>query len=839
MKNSTQQRPHSSLFAPPTTTANFLDFSMYPKETSTLTPELPPRQINFSIVTAETPASRHTHENLLGTPAIVEEVTDDENPLSDIQEDQEHAEEVEELRKSAQKLPGLENEVEKLRIQLEQVTNDLRGQCEESGLLTAEKKELQNEVNQLKMQVIELQKLEIELRYKMKEIEEVNGKLKEVQAELESRNQEIAVLQDKSDAKAAECETLQIEIERLRKSDCTSRLMFQVDTLNQQIESMNKIISHKDELINKLEKDALNYSTKSNENQNSSASIEREVIALREEMTETKQKLTEKLISLEKLKLSYEELERQNTLLKTNLQQKDELIETEHTDEVYEKLRDEQNKNLQLMNELDRLRAIFSETDANELQLHSENMDSRLRELKQLLDQEMQKSQALMQIRDELQADFNELKRQYDIEKDNGLKLHMILESERKQSNSIQNQDANLIQVLRIRLNAALENEATLQDALEKEKTRNEHLAGVQRTKSFDNYIMMRSPIDSPKKFHRSSDFESEAMVRYESEIKLLTSQKDREKERVIDMQHVLERERERFEKDITERNEYLENLKREINRINRDKEILENDLENAQEKLLLQQREIENLELQINQLQQMDSRRAVRRGKEIVESSKTATDLHEVKERLRDVEKERDSLTEVIAQLRQDIEKSAKREAKLAESQTNLDGFVPEKLMEQFREMNRVLAQHAKENHQLVETMQIMSEERRELQRRILELEEAGAAFQPRTDLEERANHLFGKYLRTESYRKALVHQKRYLLMTLAVYEETEQRALQIMGDKGGKGGAKGKKKPSFKGAVYVIIAIERMKYIVRRWQSGRRVATRAIFSQPIHAPR
>lgn len=34
---------------------------------------------------------------------------------------------------------------------------------------------------------------------------------------------------------------------------------------------------------------------------------------------------------------------------------------------------------------------------------------------------------------------------------------------------------------------------------------------------------------------------------------------------------------------------------------------------------------------------------------------------------------------------------------------------------------------------------------------------------------------HLFGKYLRSESYRKALVWQKRYLLVVLGGYQESE----------------------------------------------------------------
>lgn len=40
-----------------------------------------------------------------------------------------------------------------------------------------------------------------------------------------------------------------------------------------------------------------------------------------------------------------------------------------------------------------------------------------------------------------------------------------------------------------------------------------------------------------------------------------------------------------------------------------------------------------------------------------------------------------------------------------------------------------------------------------------------------------------------------------------------------------------------NFRSAVIVVIAIERMKYIVRRWQTGKRVGGEAIFSH--HLPR
>lgn len=791
-----------------------------------------PRHINFSMVN-ETAPSRITRENLLGTPAIVEEITDADAQLSNIIEESQK-EDIEELRKQASRVPILEQEVESLKLELDKFGIESKEKVDD---IVTERKELQAEINDLRVKISEMQKLEFELKYKSREIEEVNAKLRTIQQEMESRNEEIAMLQDKSDSKAAECETLQLEIERMRKSDMTKRLLFQIDTLSQQVDSLNKIISHKDELLTKLEKEASNHAKAERD----TSSLEMELHRLKEELHESRQMLAEKMIGYEKLKIDLAETTKEVGILKDCIQQKDVLIKNTSGGEVIEissQLQDAQNKNVELKTELERLRTNVGndQSDSQDLLKQSDSLDARLTELKMLLDQEIQKCQSLMQVRDDLQSDFNELKRVYDQEKDNGMKLQMILDSERKQSNSMANQDANLIQALRIRLEAALDNEAALQEALEKERVKNDNLAGVQRTKSFDNYIMMRSPLESPKKFHRSSDFDSDAIARLESEIKMLTAQKERERERVVDMQNILERERQRFESDIAERNDYIENIKREVTRLSKDKEILEGDLDHAQEKLILAQREIEALDLRLIQMTDLDSRRSVRRGKEIVESSKTANDLQGVKEKLKEVEKERDSLCDTIARLKQDIERGAQREARYAEalSQSNLDSVVPEQFMEKLREMNRLLTENAKENRQLVETMQILSEERRDLQKRIIELEQDGANFYPRSDLEERANHLFGKYLRTESYRKALVHQKRYLLMALTVYEENEARAMSLLGDEK----KPAKKKPSFKGAVYVVIAIERMKYIVRRWHSGKRVATKAVFSQQF-APR
>ncbi|XP_041104791.1 A-kinase anchor protein 9 isoform X4 [Polyodon spathula] len=85
----------------------------------------------------------------------------------------------------------------------------------------------------------------------------------------------------------------------------------------------------------------------------------------------------------------------------------------------------------------------------------------------------------------------------------------------------------------------------------------------------------------------------------------------------------------------------------------------------------------------------------------------------------------------------------------------------------------------------------------------------------------------IYGKYLRAESFRKALIYQKKYLLLLLGGFQECEEATLSLIAKMGGQ--------PShsleivthrcrgftrFRSAVRVTIAISRMKFLVRRWQ-------------------
>ncbi|XP_069715709.1 A-kinase anchor protein 9 isoform X2 [Phaenicophaeus curvirostris] len=103
----------------------------------------------------------------------------------------------------------------------------------------------------------------------------------------------------------------------------------------------------------------------------------------------------------------------------------------------------------------------------------------------------------------------------------------------------------------------------------------------------------------------------------------------------------------------------------------------------------------------------------------------------------------------------------------------------------------------------------------------------------------------IYGKYLRAESFRKALIYQKKYLLLLLGGFQECEEATLALIARMGGQPSYTGveiithhsKGFTRFRSAVRVSIAISRMKFLVRRWQrvtgSGILSINRDTFSQ------
>ncbi|XP_060683683.1 pericentrin isoform X3 [Hemiscyllium ocellatum] len=88
----------------------------------------------------------------------------------------------------------------------------------------------------------------------------------------------------------------------------------------------------------------------------------------------------------------------------------------------------------------------------------------------------------------------------------------------------------------------------------------------------------------------------------------------------------------------------------------------------------------------------------------------------------------------------------------------------------------------------------------------------------------------LYGKYLRAESFRKALVYQKKYLLLLLGGFQECEQATLCLIARMGVYPSPTDIHVPTwrpltkFRSAVRVVIAISRLKFLVKKWQKATR---------------
>ncbi|KAM4725778.1 A-kinase anchor protein 9 isoform 3-T3 [Anableps anableps] len=88
----------------------------------------------------------------------------------------------------------------------------------------------------------------------------------------------------------------------------------------------------------------------------------------------------------------------------------------------------------------------------------------------------------------------------------------------------------------------------------------------------------------------------------------------------------------------------------------------------------------------------------------------------------------------------------------------------------------------------------------------------------------------MYGKYLRSESFRKALIYQKKYLLLLLGGFQECEEATLSLLSRMGGRPSLSSLESFSqrrrglsrFRSAVRVSIALSRMRFLVKRWHKA-----------------
>ncbi|KAM4723553.1 pericentrin isoform 2-T2 [Anableps anableps] len=150
------------------------------------------------------------------------------------------------------------------------------------------------------------------------------------------------------------------------------------------------------------------------------------------------------------------------------------------------------------------------------------------------------------------------------------------------------------------------------------------------------------------------------------------------------------------------------------------------------------------------------------------------------------------------------------------------------------------------KENSELTERLTSLSQERATYKSRLASLEKQlrrteSELTRVTTETEtqtisdsvthSRLQGYYERYLRAESFRKALVYQKRYLILLVGGFQDCEQATLSLIARMGVRPSPSliSQRRPiwRFRAVVRVVIAVSRMRFLTRKWQRAvRRLA-------------
>lgn len=652
-----------------------------------------PRQINFSLPAENNRTAQAT--TIEGTPSSLSQGCD-------------HGEQIANLQSRLAAMADVESQMTSLKIKMDELQT-------EKSTVAAELNRHRDLASSLKLDIAAKSQMIADV---LNEKRSLQTELNDVRLSLNIINSaqvEANVLQERLDKQTKEIDELQRRFEHKGK---------EVDELRKELECVSANIAQKDNLLSKLEKDKQNwaqcesnYQQRIIELQQPSGAFHSESEArLQEELEATKTDLFEKLVDCEKLQLDVQQL---RSLFH---RQQESNLRPDAMDEIAQCVEKELNYSAHLDSSI--LKAIESD---------DVNSDEDFYKQKQLIQRD---NDAL---HDELQV----LQQKYEVEQRAVDHLQKLLDVERNNSGSLQQQDAHIIDAMRQRLEAAVEHEAQMERQLDEERAKverlNTQLLVQHRSLSRENSFLVKSPPESPRRTPRMSDMESELVGRLQSEVKLLTAQNDREKERLTDTERVLEREKNRFEKELADRRDYGECIKRELDRVLEEKEKVTIELESAQQQLQFSAHEVANLESRVATMQDAETRRATRRGKERNEITQHAVDVQELRLKLVMVERERDTLRDKCNVLRGDIERGAQREAHLTDvlvKEHSGEGVVPQQFLQKLAN----IAENTKEYRQMAETLQLLTQERQTLQQRVDDMELRNRAFN-RDELEKRVS--------------------------------------------------------------------------------------------------
>ncbi|XP_068574033.1 pericentrin isoform X2 [Cebidichthys violaceus] len=168
----------------------------------------------------------------------------------------------------------------------------------------------------------------------------------------------------------------------------------------------------------------------------------------------------------------------------------------------------------------------------------------------------------------------------------------------------------------------------------------------------------------------------------------------------------------------------------------------------------------------------------------------------------------------------------------------------LPERLLKENSELTERVTSLSQERAALKHTLACME---RQLRRTESELAKVTTETENRPINDVTSNskmqRLYERYLRAESFRKALVYQKRYLLLLVGEFRQCERDTLCLIAHMGARPSpplSHNRPLGRFRAAVRVVIAVLRMKFLTRKWQKAiRRLSVSGTVNGHAHGPK
>lgn len=549
---------------------------------------------------------------------------------------------------------------------------------------------LQEVINELEFEMKKLQErsldMENQLSRKDSEYEKLQKDLNEVENELSKKRELITRYETEND---------NVEQYRRKVYELEKLLTDQKNDLDAETEL---ICAHCEELVQKIQTIEQNYG--------------RDIVVLENKY---KTLLSDKDETIAKNETFIDDLRKEIHHLQDYINQKDRIINQMTKDsnslhksleaiqqkmqecgnvvDLKKRLRDEQNLTSALHEEVQ-----FLKQRVTELEMSFPIDDEKYRE-------ELAANKDLMQLRDNLIEELHILEARLQKERDNVNRMQLMLDAEKQNSNSIQMQDADVIEKMRTRLEQALHREGELEKLLECERQRPSVTSFGSRS------------LDSP----------------HDITFELTCIRMDLVKAKT--------------ENDI---------LKSEISTLNNHNSMLKKELDETRHVTDIQCQEIKELKSKISEFRGSES---------------------SLRDSLRMKNSEIDNNRKIMTEL--------ERERNILRNQLDDDQIhqpVPDKFLFKMKELTALLQKNVAENSQMASNILQLEEENKRLTMKLVELEAIGhAKNSPFVDQALRADHIFRCYLKSESFRKALIYQKRYLLTLLATYQACSTRLVDL----------------------------------------------------------